>query len=223
MNPPTGTRHWETYQSARVFDDEFVEQLDILPEFVAACGFVAAKAAGYEADDFLAAAVAREERRGGTCIVASGDRDTYQLASRRTTIVQPIRASEMARIGPGEVRARDGVDPVQVPDLHRTAWRFLGPYSGRPRRGPGQRRLTAKALRHAGENSRRRKICRAGSRTCFSISLSPPWTSQRLFPRSAIRSQPGTRPPISRAVGGSIGWRNASMRWRLHDPRGHHF
>lgn len=107
----------ETYQSGRVFDDELVEQLDILPEFVAACGFVAAKAAGYEADDFLAAAVAREERRGGTCIVASGDRDTYQLASRRTTIVQPIRAGEMARIGPGEVRARYGVDPVQVPDF----------------------------------------------------------------------------------------------------------
>ena len=107
----------ETYQSGRVFDDELVEQLDILPEFVAACGFVAAKAAGYEADDFLAAAVAREERRGGTCIVASGDRDTYQLASRRTTIVQPIRAGEMARIGPDEVRARYGVDPVQVPDF----------------------------------------------------------------------------------------------------------
>ena len=107
----------ETYQSGRVFDDELVEQLDILPEFVAACGFVAAKAAGYEADDFLAAAVAREERRGGTCIVASGDRDTYQLASRRTTIVQPIRAGEMARIGPDEVRTRYGVDPVQVPDF----------------------------------------------------------------------------------------------------------
>ena len=78
---------------------------------------MSAKAAGYEADDFLAAAVAREERRGGTCIVASGDRDTYQLASRRTTIVQPVRAGEMARIGPDEVRARYGVDPVQVPDF----------------------------------------------------------------------------------------------------------
>ena len=39
--------------------------------------------AGYEADDFLAAAVAAEERRGGTVLVASGDRDTFQLASDR--------------------------------------------------------------------------------------------------------------------------------------------
>jgi DNA polymerase-1 len=107
----------EIYQAGRVFDDELVEQLDILPDFVTACGFVSAKAAGYEADDFLAAAVAGEERRGGTCIVASGDRDTSQLASRRTTIAQPVRAGEIARIGPDEVRNRYGVDPAQVPDF----------------------------------------------------------------------------------------------------------
>jgi 5'-3' exonuclease len=107
----------ETYQSGRVFSDELVEQLGVLPKFVTACGFVSAKAAGYEADDFLAAAVAREERRGGTCIVASGDRDAYQLASPRTTVLQPVRAGELARIGPDEVRARYGVDPEQVPDF----------------------------------------------------------------------------------------------------------
>jgi 5'-3' exonuclease len=86
-------------------------------EFVSACGFVNAKGAGYEADDFLAAAVATEERRGGTVLVASGDRDTFQLASDRTTILYPVRAGEMARIGPAEVRARYGVDPQQVPDF----------------------------------------------------------------------------------------------------------
>jgi DNA polymerase I len=105
------------YQSGREFDDELVEQLDALPEFVTACGFASAKAKGYEADDFLAAAVAREERRGGTCIVASGDRDAYQLASDRTTIVQPVRAGELARIGPAQVRERYGVEPSQVPDF----------------------------------------------------------------------------------------------------------
>jgi len=106
-----------TYQSGRIFDSELLDQLDILPQFVAACGFAYAKAPGYEADDFLAAAVAQEERRGGTAIVASGDRDAFQLASDRTTILQPVRAGEMARIGPAEVRERYGVDPDQVPDF----------------------------------------------------------------------------------------------------------
>jgi len=106
-----------TYQSGRVFGAELLDQLDALPQFVAACGFAFAKAPGYEADDFLAAAVAHEERRGGTAIVASGDRDAFQLASDKTTILQPVRAGEMARIGPAEVRERYGVEPRQVPDF----------------------------------------------------------------------------------------------------------
>lgn len=105
------------YQSGRQFDAELVEQLEVLPRFVAACGFANAKAAGYEADDFLAAAAAREERSGGYAIVASGDRDAFQLASDRTTVLHPVRAGDMARIGPVEVRQRYGVDPKQVPDF----------------------------------------------------------------------------------------------------------
>jgi exodeoxyribonuclease III len=105
------------YQSGREFDDALLDQLEVLPQFVAACGFANAKGAGYEADDFLAAAVAAEERRGGSALVASGDRDTFQLASAGTTILYPVRAGEVARIGPAEVRARYGVDPAQVPDF----------------------------------------------------------------------------------------------------------
>ena len=105
------------YQSGREFDGELLEQLETLPEFVTACGFANAKAAGFEADDFLAAAVLKEERRGGSAVVASGDRDAFQLASEKTTILHPVRAGEMARIGPAEVRERYGVDPNQVPDF----------------------------------------------------------------------------------------------------------
>jgi len=89
------------YQSGRVFDAELLDQLAVLPQFVAACGF----------------AYAHEERLGGTAIVASGDRDAFQLASDSTTILQPVRAGEIARIGPAEVRERYGVEPKQVPDF----------------------------------------------------------------------------------------------------------
>ncbi len=105
------------YQGGREFDAELLDQLAILPQFVAACGFAVAKAPGYEADDFLAAAVAQEEQRGGGAVVASGDRDAFQLASAKTVILQPVRAGAMARIGPAEVRDRYGVDPKQVPDF----------------------------------------------------------------------------------------------------------
>ena len=50
-------------------------------------------------------------------LVASGDRDAFQLASAKTTILYPLRAGEMARIGPAQVRERYGVEPKQVPDF----------------------------------------------------------------------------------------------------------
>jgi DNA polymerase-1 len=106
------------YQSGRVFDQDLLEQLDLLPELVRAFGFAAAKAPGYEADDFLAAAVRKEEKRGGQALVVTSDRDSFQLASGQTTILQPTRGvSELARVGPAEVRERYGVAAEQVPDF----------------------------------------------------------------------------------------------------------
>ena len=106
------------YQGGREFDAELLEQLDLLPRLVAALGFAYAKAAGYEADDFLAAAASAGEARGGTVLVATSDRDAFQLASERTTILQPTRGvSEITRVGPAEVRERYGVEPAQVPDF----------------------------------------------------------------------------------------------------------
>ena len=109
----------EVYQSGREFDDSLLRQLDLLPELVAALGFAYGKAPGYEADDFLAAAVRSEEkRRGGRSVVVTSDRDSFQLVSNKTTVVTPVRGvSELARIGPAEVRERYGVEPAQVPDF----------------------------------------------------------------------------------------------------------
>jgi DNA polymerase-1 len=115
--PTYRQRLFPNYQEGRQFDDELIDPLDALPEFVAACGFATAKSPGYEADDFLAAAAADETRRGGCALVASGDRDSFQLASDTVTILHPVRAGELMRIGPAEVRARYGVEPTQVPDF----------------------------------------------------------------------------------------------------------
>jgi DNA polymerase-1 len=105
----------ESYQAGREFDDALLEQLDLLPGLVESFGFACAKEAGYEADDFLAAAVAGWK---GPVLVATSDRDAFQLVGDRVTILQPVRGvSELARVGPAEVRARYGVEPEQVPDF----------------------------------------------------------------------------------------------------------
>jgi DNA polymerase-1 len=106
---------FEGYQAGRVFDQELLEQLDLLPQLVEALGFAYAKAPGYEADDFLAAAAVHADE---PVLVATSDRDAFQLARAGVTILQPTRGvSEISRIGPAEVRERYGVEPEQVPDF----------------------------------------------------------------------------------------------------------
>jgi DNA polymerase-1 len=103
------------YQSGREFEDSIVDQLDQLPEVVESWGFLVAKADGYEADDFLAASAAKWK---GRVVVATSDRDAFQLVSDRVTVLQPVKGvSELARIGPEQVRERYGVEPEQVPDF----------------------------------------------------------------------------------------------------------
>src|SRR3970040_611498 len=71
LGPPT-YRHARLpgYQSGREFEVELLEQLDLLPGLAASTGIACARAPGYEADDFLAAAVRAEEARGGRALVA---------------------------------------------------------------------------------------------------------------------------------------------------------
>ena len=103
------------YQSGREFEASILEQLGMLPALVESFGFTVAKAGGYEADDFLAAAATRWP---GQVLVATSDRDAFQLVNERVTILQPVKGvSELARIGPAEVRERYGVEPEQVPDF----------------------------------------------------------------------------------------------------------
>ena len=62
LDAPTKRRQmFPAYQSGREFAQELIEQLNVLPEFVAAMGFSNAKAPGFEADDFLRR---RTRRRG---------------------------------------------------------------------------------------------------------------------------------------------------------------
>ena len=110
-------RIFADYQGGRDFEPSIVDQLEVLPQLIDALGFLYGKGGGFEADDFIASAATAEEKAGGTALVASGDRDAFQLASERVTILQPAKAGEMLRIGPAEVIERYGVKPEQVPDF----------------------------------------------------------------------------------------------------------
>lgn len=107
-----------TYQSGRDFDADLLEQLDRLPELSERFGFPAAKAPGYEADDFLAAAATAETASGGISALITSDRDSFQLVSDSVLVLLPKRGvQELERVGPAEVFERYGVEPAQVIDF----------------------------------------------------------------------------------------------------------
>ena len=134
------------YQAGREFPPELTNQLDRLPVLVEALGFAQAKGIGYEADDFLAAAVAAEEARGGKALVLTTDRDLFQLASPKTTILRPRRGvSEIDRIGPAQVREIYGVEPSQVPDFVALRGDPSDKIPGAPGVGPGRAAAIIKA------------------------------------------------------------------------------
>lgn len=110
---------WPAYQGQReAFDDDLVEQLDLLPGLVRAFGVAAVSAPPWEADDVCATLVALEEAAGGTALVLTHDRDAFQLASERTSVVRPLSGmSEVEVVDPAGVVERYGVGPALVPDL----------------------------------------------------------------------------------------------------------
>jgi DNA polymerase-1 len=113
---------WPTYQGGRVFDNAIVKQLDWLPGLARAFGFGVGKKAGYEADDFMAAAAIAETRRGGKSLLLTTDRDAYQLVSETVTVLAPrAGVRDLVRIGPEQVVERFGVLPEQVPDYKALA------------------------------------------------------------------------------------------------------
>jgi DNA polymerase I len=134
------------YQAGREFPPELTNQLDRLPALVEALGFAQAKGVGYEADDFLAAAVAAEEARGGKGLVLTTDRDLFQLASAKTRILRPRRGvSEIDRVGPADVREIYGVEPSQVPDFVALRGDPSDRIPGAPGVGPGRAAAILKA------------------------------------------------------------------------------
>ena len=149
------------------------------PALVESFGFIAAKADGYEADDFLAAAAARWT---GPVVVATSDRDAFQLVSDRVSVLQPVKGvSELARIGPAEVRERYGVDPAQVPDFIA----LRGDPSDRIPGAPGVGPKTAAECSRSTARSRRRSPPAASRRsptTCACTGTSRRWTPAAPLP-----------------------------------------
>jgi 5'-3' exonuclease len=98
--------------------DELGPQFADAASFYSAFGWIVAIHDSLEADDLLGAYARREVEAGGQALVMTGDRDMFQCAGERVTILYVRTGGKGAElVGPAEVRARYGIDPELVPDF----------------------------------------------------------------------------------------------------------
>jgi DNA polymerase-1 len=98
--------------------DEFRSQMSYLNELVKGFGITQFALEGYEADDIIATITKQAEREGAEVLICTGDRDSFQLVSQKTTVLYPKRGvSELARMTPDAVQEKYGMSPDQYPDF----------------------------------------------------------------------------------------------------------
>jgi len=98
--------------------DEFRGQISLIFEVLDALGIRRLSAPGYEADDIIATLATQAEQQGEDVLIVTGDRDTFQLVSDKTTVLYNSRGvSDMRRYDPASLQEKYGLTPAQYPDF----------------------------------------------------------------------------------------------------------
>lgn len=97
---------------------ELAAQFEDSADFFGAFGWLIAGHESLEADDLLDSYARREAEAGGRALLLTGDRDMFQCASERVSVLyvrSGVKGAE--EVSPTEVRRRYGVPPELVPDF----------------------------------------------------------------------------------------------------------
>jgi DNA polymerase-1 len=98
--------------------DGLAWQFEQAPEFFEAFGWSSETSDELEADDLLGSLAAAEAAAGGQALIVTGDRDMYQCAGERVSVLQlKSGVSGFEEVDPGEVERRYGIPPALVPDF----------------------------------------------------------------------------------------------------------
>jgi DNA polymerase-1 len=98
--------------------DPLAWQFEQAPAFFDAFGWTSEGSDDLEADDLLGSLSAAEARAGGEALILTGDRDMYQCAGDRVTVLQlKSGVSGFEEVDAAEVQRRYGIAPALVPDF----------------------------------------------------------------------------------------------------------
>ena len=116
------TELYPAYHAEReaAMPDDLSPQFAASRDFFEAFGWTVASHDSLEADDLLGTYAKREAEAGGRALLMTGDRDMYQCATDRVTVLYVKTGSKgkgAEEVTPEGVRERYGIDPELVPDF----------------------------------------------------------------------------------------------------------
>ena len=110
---------YDAYKAGRApTPEEMRPQIPALREILRGMGIRQLSLAGYEADDILGTVSRMCEEKGVDALIVTGDRDSYQLAGERTTILYTKRGiTDTERVTPAWIFEKYGLKPEQMIDV----------------------------------------------------------------------------------------------------------
>ena len=114
-------KQYAEYKAGRKpMPEELRTQLPLLKKLLALMGYTCLETEGYEADDILGTLARLCEESGNTCVIATGDRDSFQLVSNSTRVL--LSATKMGRpeiveYTPEVLFEKYGVKPSQMIEI----------------------------------------------------------------------------------------------------------
>ncbi|MBO6141193.1 MAG: DNA polymerase I [Ruminococcus sp.] len=96
--------------------EELAEQMPEIKALLKELGIAVVTCEGFEADDILGTLSRIAENAGGECFIVTGDRDSYQLVTDKTTV--RLAATKETKIyTPERIREEYGVEPPQMIEI----------------------------------------------------------------------------------------------------------
>lgn len=110
---------YPSYHAARPpVPDALAWQFEQAPDLFEGFGWSSETSAGVEADDLLGSLAEVEAGAGGRALILTGDRDMYQCAGERVSVLfLKATVSGFEEVDPAEVERRYGIGPELVPDF----------------------------------------------------------------------------------------------------------
>ena len=94
---------------------ELAAQMPVLKEMLSALGYRMVTCEGYEADDILGTLAQACRSRGDSCVIATGDRDSFQLVGGGVSV--QYEGTKARRIDEDAIREQYGLSPAQLIDV----------------------------------------------------------------------------------------------------------